>query len=63
MPKRFRERFRLKPDTEVELVELDHQLVLRKKATNLPVDELRGILRGQASNKTTDEILEELRGR
>ena len=63
VPKKFRDRFGLRPETEIELVEMNHQLVLRKKSRHLPLDALRGILRKQGSAKTTDEILESTRGR
>ncbi|CAN5531463.1 hypothetical protein BH20VER1_BH20VER1_08310 [soil metagenome] len=63
VPKRLRDRFGLKPDTEVEIIEVEHQLVLRKRPASLALDEVRGILRGKATAATTDEILEQTRGR
>jgi AbrB family looped-hinge helix DNA binding protein len=64
VPKKQRDRFGLKPDTDVEFVEVDHQLVLRKKRNGqLPIESVRGILRGQGGGKSTDQIIEELRGR
>lgn len=64
LPKRLRERHGLRPNTEVEIVELNHQLVLRKKGGGrMDIDAVRGILKGQAMGQTTDQIIEELRGR
>ena len=64
IPKKHRDRFGLKPNTEIEFVEVDHQLVLRKKRRGrLPIESVRGILRGQANGRSTDQIIEELRGR
>ena len=64
LPKKIRTRFGLSPNTEVEIVEIDHRLVLRKKPSReLPLAAVRGVLRGHASAKSTDRILENLRGR
>jgi AbrB family looped-hinge helix DNA binding protein len=64
VPKKQRIRFGLKPNTDVEFVEIDHQLVLRKRRKGqLPIESVRGILRGQSNGKSTDQIIEELRGR
>ena len=62
IPQKFRERFGLKPFTEVEMVEENRHLVLRKKvAAECPMDRFVGIL-GAKGNRT-DDIIEELRGR
>jgi AbrB family looped-hinge helix DNA binding protein len=64
IPKKQRDRFGLKPDTDVEFVEIDHQLVVRKtRKDHLPVESVRGILRNRKDGKGTDQIIEELRGR
>ena len=64
VPKRIRTRYGLKPNTEVEIVEIKQQIVLRKKSSReLPLESVRGVLRGHASAKTTDQIVEHLRGR
>ena len=64
VPKKQRDRFGFKPNTDVEFVEIDHQLVLRKKhRRRLPIESVRGILRGRNNGKSTDQIIEELRGR
>lgn len=64
IPKKQRDRFGLKPNTNVEFVEIDHQLVLRKKRKGqLPVHSVRGILRKRSGGgKSTDQIIEEIRG-
>lgn len=62
--KKQRDRFGLKRNTDVEFVEIDHQLVVRKKRNGcLPVESVRGILRNRRGGKGTDQITEELRGR
>jgi AbrB family looped-hinge helix DNA binding protein len=64
LPKKVRDRHGLRPNTEVEIVEVNHQLVLRKKAgSRMNLDAVRGILRGHAMGKTTDEVMRELRPR
>ena len=63
LPKKVRDRHGLRPNTEVEIVEVNHQIVLRKKASRMNIDAVRGILRGEAMGKTTDEIMRELRPR
>ena len=64
IPKKHRQRFGLNPNTDIEFVEVDHQLVLRKKRKHaLPVEAVRGILRGQTGGKNSDQIIEQLRGR
>jgi len=64
LPKRIRTRYGLQAHTEVEIVEIDQHIVLRKKPSReLPLGAVRGILRGHASGKSTEQILENLRGR
>ncbi len=63
LPKQLRERHGLRPDTEVEIVEVNHQLVLRKKTSRMNLDAVRGILKGHAWGKTTDEVMRRLRDR
>jgi AbrB family looped-hinge helix DNA binding protein len=64
IPERIRARHGLKPNTEVELVEINQQIVLRKKVTReLPVADVTGVLRGHATGRSTNQILERLRGR
>ena len=62
IPKHLRQRYGLEANAEVELVEIEGRLVLRKKLNDdCAIDEFAGVLgrRGQRS----DELLEELRGR
>jgi len=64
LPKRIRTRYGLKPNTEVEIVEINQQIVLRKKPSReLPLEAVRGVLRGHATGHSTDPIIEKLRGR
>lgn len=63
LPKKVRDRHGLRPNTEVEIVEVNHQLVLRKKVSRMNLDAVRGILLPYSDGKTTDQIVEELRGR
>ena len=64
LPKKIRTRYGLKPNTEVEVVEINKQIVLRKKPTReLPLAAVRGVLRRHATAKSTDQIIENLRGR
>jgi AbrB family looped-hinge helix DNA binding protein len=61
IPQELRKRFGLLPFVEVEVVEENHRLVLRKKATDpCPIDQFVGILDG--GGKRTDAVIEELRG-
>jgi AbrB family looped-hinge helix DNA binding protein len=62
IPRRIRERYGLEPSSEVEIVEEDGKLVLRKRmADECPIDRFIGVLGG--SGQRTDDLIEELRGR
>lgn len=64
LPKKVRDRHGLRPNTEVEIVEVNHEIVLRKKGgSRMDLDAVRGILLPYSDGKTTDQIIEELRGR
>jgi AbrB family looped-hinge helix DNA binding protein len=64
LPKKIRDRHGLKPNTEVEVIEVGQQIVIQKKQTrDLPVNAVRGVLVGHASAKTTDEVMRQLRDR
>lgn len=61
IPKALRRRYGLSKDTEVEITPTDEGLMIRKKTSSRhPVDEVVGILHHPLS---TDEYLEEIRGR
>ena len=61
IPKALRRRYGLSKDTEVEITPTDEGLMIRKKTSSRhPVDEVVGILSRPSS---TDEYLEEIRGR
>ena len=62
IPQRIRRRFGLQPFTEVEFVEEGERLILQKRAPKVyPIDRSIGVLTGR--NRSTDRIIEELRGR
>ncbi len=60
IPKKIRGKYGLETDVEVEFVELDGTIQLRKKSMIHPVDKVTGILN---SPKDTDKYIEEIRGR
>ena len=60
IPKVIRERFGLRPGSEVRLVEEDRKIVLRKAAGEDVWERYRGFLK---TNMRTDEIFRLLRGR
>lgn len=60
IPKELRERFGIRPSSEVEVVEKEGRLVILKKGPkHSPILKYRGMLRHLGKN--TDEIMEELR--
>ncbi len=60
IPKRIREKYGRETDVEVEFVELDGTIQLRKKSMIHPVDKVTGILN---SPEDTAKYIEEIRGR
>ena len=60
IPKLIRERFGLRPGSEVRFVEKDHRIVLEKREAGDVWDKYRGFLK---IHKSTDQIFRELRGR
>lgn len=61
IPKRLRDRFGLTLDVEVEITPTRDGLLIQKSTAALhPVDRVYGILAGQPS---TDDYIEEIRGR
>lgn len=61
IPGSIRKRYGLEPNVEVEIVEQDGQLLLRKKrSVTCPIDRFVGVLE---SREKSDDIIEELRGR
>jgi len=66
IPKDIRERFGLKPATEVEFRVVRDSLVLQKKPTKLKLDKWRGRCAKnfvRMGYKTVDEFIEDVRGR
>ena len=60
IPKKIRGKYGLEENVEVEFVEIDGTIQLRKKSLIHPVDRITGILN---SPKDTDKYIEEIRGR
>ena len=61
IPKKMRERYGLLPQIEIEFVEENSGLLIKKKLLHTsPVDKVYGILKKNAS---TDDYIEAIRGR
>jgi AbrB family looped-hinge helix DNA binding protein len=60
IPLILRKRFGLKPFSDVEVLEENHQIIIRKKARPCPFGKFSGILKEKG--KRTDRVIEELRG-
>ena len=61
IPKRFRDRFGMNKDVEVEITPTEHGLLIQKRsATQHPVERVSGILDGVGD---VDQYIEEIRGR
>ncbi len=60
IPKPIRDRYGLRPGSEVRFVEKNHRVVLEKRGTGDVWEKYRGFLK---INKSTNEIFRELRGR
>ena len=62
LPKRIRVKAGFQPGMEVEFVEKEGQVFLKKKGADAPFDRFLGLLR-ESGWKHTDELLSALRGR
>ncbi len=61
IPKRFRDRFGMNKDVEVEITPTDRGLLIQKRSTaQHPVERVSGILDGSFD---VDRYIEEIRGR
>jgi len=61
IPRTIRERYGLEPNVEVEIVEEEGRLLLRKKRSVVcPIDRFVGVLQ---DSERTDDLIEDLRGR
>ena len=61
IPKRFRDRFGMNQDVEVEITATEHGLLIQKRsAAQHPVEKVSGILDGVDD---VDQYIEEIRGR
>lgn len=61
IPKRLRDRFGMNPDVEVEITPTEHGLLIQKRtAARHPVERVYAIL---GSGASTDDYIEEIRGR
>ena len=66
IPKEIRERFGLKPATQVEFRVVKDSLVLEKKPTKMRLDKWRGRCGksfARLGYKSVDEFIEDIRGR
>lgn len=59
IPKELRERLGIRPGQVLDFEERGGKITLSKRMSRSPVDELYGIL---PSERSTDELMEELRG-
>ena len=61
IPKRFRDRYGMNRDAEVEITPTEHGLLIQKRsAAQHPVERVSGILNGAFD---VDQFIEEIRGR
>lgn len=66
IPKEIRERFGLKPETEVQFRVVKDLLVIQKKPTKLKLDKWKGRCKrafARLGYKSVDEFMEDVRGR
>ena len=64
IPKRFRDRFGMNKDVEVEITPTEHGLLIQKRsAAQHPVERVSGILDGIDGAFDVDQYMEEIRGR
>ena len=64
IPKRFRDRFGMNKDVEVEITPTEHGLLIQKRsAAQHPVERVSGILDGVDPAFDVDEYMAEIRGR
>ena len=64
IPKRFRDRFGMNKDVEVEITPTEHGLLIQKRsAAQHPVERVSGILDGVDGTFDVDKYIEEIRGR
>lgn len=63
VPRKIRKKFGIHPGTEVEIVESQGGVVLKKAGGKRPVDGVYGILKGKTRWKSADALIERLRGR
>ncbi len=59
IPKEYRDRYGLRPNTEVEFIPREDGLLLVKKQNISPFDGVYGIL---SRHESTDELIKEMRG-
>ncbi len=61
IPKKFRDQYGLKTDTEIDLLPVNEGLlIIKRKARKNPFEEVYGILNKKVSS---DKYIEEIRGR
>jgi looped-hinge helix DNA binding domain, AbrB family len=61
IPKKIRDRYGLKPDTELDILPVEEGiLIVKRSAQKSPIRDVYGILR---KNRNSDGFIEEIRGR
>ena len=66
IPKKLRERFGLKPETEIEFQVVDNSILLRKKPRKLNLEKWKGRCKkgfAKLGYTRVDEFIEDVRGR
>lgn len=63
LPKAIRKKYGIKPGGEVQVADVGGQIVVRKVGAGDAVERVYGILAGRGDWKSTDELMERLRGR
>jgi AbrB family looped-hinge helix DNA binding protein len=66
IPKEIRERFGIRPDTEVEFSIVDNEIVLRKARKKLNLEKWKGKCAGsfhKLGYSSTDDFIDDVRGR
>lgn len=63
IPKKLRDRLGIRTGEELEFTEEHGRLVAIKRSERDPVDEVFGVLAEGSQGRSTDELIDELRGR
>lgn len=63
IPRKIRKKYGILPGTEIEVADSHGQIVIKKAGSKNAVDRVYGILKGKIRWRSTDELIERLRGR